>query len=234
MPAAISIHNLSVTYFPGKSNEVKALSNATLDIYSGEFIIFFGPSGCGKSTLLYTIAGLERPTEGEVVVQNLTLHDLKNKELEYYHQFTTGMVFQAFHLIPSLSVEKNILLPQIAVGGKRKERQAEAERLMKYFGVYEQRGKLPNELSGGQQQRVAIARGLAMNPSILLADEPTGNIASVQAAEIMDIFQKLNGEGHTIIMITHEADIAGYAKRIIHIKDGRIAADGTNNRQRKI
>jgi len=235
MPAAISIHNLSVTYFPGKSNEVKALSNATLDIYSGEFIIFFGPSGCGKSTLLYTIAGLERPTEGEVVVQNLTLHDLKNKELEYYHQFTTGMVFQAFHLIPSLSVEKNILLPQIAVGGKRKERQAEAERLMKYFGVYEQRGKLPNELSGGQQQRVAICRSLINDPEIIFADEPVGNLDSKSAQDVLALIQELNiKQKKTIILVTHDPSHLDIADRVFFMKDGKIINTKENPNKRHI
>lgn len=233
--AAISIKNLSVTYFPGKSNEVPALSNANLDIYPGEFIIFFGPSGCGKSTLLYSIAGLEKPTDGEILVQGLKLHDLKNDELEYYHQFTTGMVFQAFYLIPSLSVEKNIMLPQIAVGGKKKERQAEAERLMKYFGVYEQRSKLPNELSGGQQQRVAICRSLINNPDIIFADEPVGNLDSKSAQDVLALIQELNvKQKKTIILVTHDPSHLDIADRVFFMKDGKIIDTKKNEHRRVI
>ncbi|OIO19823.1 MAG: hypothetical protein CO029_03560 [Candidatus Magasanikbacteria bacterium CG_4_9_14_0_2_um_filter_41_10] len=233
--AAISIKNLSVTYFPGKSNEVPALSNANLDIYPGEFIIFFGPSGCGKSTLLYSIAGLEKPTEGEILVQGLKLHELSNSELEYYHQFTTGMIFQAFYLIPSLSVEKNIMLPQIAVGGKKKERQAEAERLMKYFGVYEQRSKLPNELSGGQQQRVAICRSLINDPDIIFADEPVGNLDSKSAQDVLALIQELNiKQKKTIILVTHDPSHLDIADRVFFMKDGKITDTKKNINRRKI
>ncbi|EKD67734.1 MAG: hypothetical protein ACD_48C00243G0003 [uncultured bacterium] len=233
--AAISIKNLSVTYFPGKSNEVPALSNANLDIYPGEFIIFFGPSGCGKSTLLYSIAGLEKPTEGEIIVQDLKLHDLENKELEYYHQFTTGMVFQAFYLIPSLSVEKNIMLPQIAIGKKRKERQAEAERLMKYFGVFEQRHKLPNELSGGQQQRVAICRSLINDPEIIFADEPVGNLDSKSAQDVLALIQELNvKQKKTIILVTHDPSHLDIADRVFFMKDGKIIDTKKNEHRRVI
>jgi len=233
--AAISIKNLSVTYFPGKSNEVRALSNANLEIYPGEFIIFFGPSGCGKSTLLYSIAGLEQPTEGEVSVQGLQLNGLKNKELEYYHQFTTGMVFQAFYLIPSLSIKKNIMLPQIAVGGKRKEREAEADRLMKYFGVYEQREKLPNELSGGQQQRVAICRSLINDPEIIFADEPTGNLDSKSAQDVLALIQELNTkQKKTIVLVTHDPSHLDIADRVFFMKDGKIIDTKENVNKRHI
>jgi putative ABC transport system ATP-binding protein len=233
--SVINIKNLSVTYFLGKSNEVKALSNVSLTIEPGEFIIFFGSSGCGKSTLLYTIAGLEKPTEGEVLVTDINLSDMKNNELEYYRQSTIGMVFQAFYLIPSLSVSKNIMLPQIAVGGEPKHRKEEAERLMKYFGVYEQRNKLPNELSGGQQQRVAICRALINDPEIIFADEPVGNLDSKSAHDVLGLIQELNiKDKKTVILVTHDPSHLDIADRVFFMKDGQLIDIKVNKETRKI
>lgn len=231
----ISAKNLSVTYFLGKSNEVRALSDATLDIEAGEFIIFFGSSGCGKSTLLYTIAGLEQATAGSVTVQGFNLATMKNKESEHYRQSTIGMVFQAFHLIPTLTVAKNIMLPRIAVGGNVKDRKEEAERLMKYFGVYEQRNKLPNELSGGQQQRVAICRALINNPDIIFADEPVGNLDSKSATDVLGLIQELNvKDKKTVILVTHDPSHLDIADRVFFMKDGKIINTKVNKETRKI
>ncbi len=231
----ISIKNLSVGYFLGKSNEVRALSDVSLDIEAGEFIIFFGASGCGKSTLLYTIAGLERPTAGEVHVAGANLANMKNKELEHYRQSTIGMVFQAFHLIPSLSIVKNIMLPQIAIGGDIKKRREEAERLMKYFGVYEQRNKVPNELSGGQQQRVAICRSLINDPEIIFADEPVGNLDSKSAHDVLGLIQELNLKNKkTVILVTHDPSHLDIADRVFFMKDGKLIDTKVNKETRKI
>lgn len=231
----ISIKNLSVGYFLGKSNEVRALSDVSLEIEAGEFIIFFGASGCGKSTLLYTIAGLERPTSGEVYVTGINLANMKNKELEHYRQRTIGMVFQAFHLIPSLSIAKNIMLPQIAIGGDPKKRREEAERLMKYFGVYEQRNKVPNELSGGQQQCVAICRSLINDPEIIFADEPVGNLDSKSAHDVLGLIQELNIKNKkTVILVTHDPSHLDIADRVFFMKDGKLIDTKINKETRKI
>lgn len=233
--SVISIKNLSVTYFLGKSNEVHALSNANLEINAGEFIIFFGSSGCGKSTLLYTIAGLEKPTEGSVKVNNVDLANMKNNELENYRQSTIGMVFQAFYLIPSLSIVKNIILPQMAVGVSPKKRYEEAERLMKYFGVYAQKDKLPNELSGGQQQRVAICRALVNNPEIIFADEPVGNLDSKSAQDVLGLIQELNIKNKkTVILVTHDPSHLDIADKVFFMKDGKIIDTKVNTQTRKI
>src|SRR3989339_981963 len=221
--ALIDIKKLSVTYFLGKSNEVRALNDASLEIEAGEFVIFFGASGCGKSTLLYTIAGLENPTQGKVKVDMHDLAEMKNGQLESYRQKVVGMIFQAFHLIPSLTVEKNITMPKVAVGANLKERTAEAEKLMKYFGVFEQRHKLPTELSGGQQQRVAICRALINDPDIVLADEPVGNLDSKSAADVMGLIQQLNiDHKKTVILVTHDPSHLDIADKVFFMKDGQI------------
>ncbi|MFA7315098.1 MAG: ABC transporter ATP-binding protein [Candidatus Magasanikbacteria bacterium] len=231
----IDIKDLSVTYFLGKSNQVNALSNVDLEIKSGELVIFFGASGCGKSTLLYTIAGLEKPTKGKIMVNDTDLSQMKNKELEKYRQNTIGMVFQAFYLIPSLSVMDNITLPQVAVGINRKKRQDKAEELMKYFGVYEQRNKIPTELSGGQQQRVAICRSLINDPDIIFADEPVGNLDSKSSQDVLGLIQELSVKNKkTVILVTHDASHLDIADRIFFIKDGKIINTKLNKETRKI
>ena len=231
MKPLIEIKNLNVIYNLGKINEFTALKNINLEIYPGEYVTFFGPSGCGKSTLLYIIAGLEFPTTGDVLVNSQLPQKLTHQELVNFHRYTVGMVFQAYYLIPHLNVLNNVMLPEIFSGTDVHQRIVKAEELMKRFDIDSLAKRKPSQLSGGQQQRVAIARALSMHPSILLADEPTGNIASQQADEIMAIFQKLNQEGNTIIMITHEPDIAEKSKRIIIIRDGQIVSDQLNKQQ---
>lgn len=222
MKPQIKIKNLNVTYFKGKSNEVRALQNINLEIFPGEFVIFFGPSGCGKSTLMYSIAGLERGIEGDILIDGQNITAMSSKEFETYHQKKIGMIFQAFYLISSLSVEKNVMLPQIAIGADTKKRKDKAEELLKYFGVYEQRSKLPQELSGGQQQRVAISRSLINDPDIIFADEPVGNLDSKSADDVMDFLQKLNNEQQkTIILVTHDPRHLDMADRVFYLKDGK-------------
>ncbi|OIO18287.1 MAG: hypothetical protein AUJ23_03935 [Candidatus Magasanikbacteria bacterium CG1_02_32_51] len=231
----IDIKNLSVTYFLGKSNEVKALDNVDLKIESGELVIFFGASGCGKSTLLYTISGLEKPTKGEIMVNDIDLSQMANQELEKYRQNTIGMIFQAFYLIPSLSVINNITLPQVAIGINRKKRLQKAEELMKYFGVFEQRNKLPTELSGGQQQRVAICRSLVNDPNIIFADEPVGNLDSKSAQDVLGLIQELSIKNKkTVILVTHNPAHLDIANRIFFMKDGKIIDTKINKETRKI
>ncbi|MBT4849460.1 ABC transporter ATP-binding protein [Candidatus Parcubacteria bacterium] len=221
MKAQVRVKNLDVTYFKGKNNEVKALKNISLEIFPGEFIIFFGPSGCGKSTLLYSIAGLESGIDGDIYIDEKNISEMKDREFEKYHQTKIGMVFQAYYLIPSISVLKNVVLPQMAIGKGAKERKEKAEKLLKHFGVHEQKDKLPTELSGGQQQRVAISRSLVNDPDIILADEPVGNLDSKSALDVMNLFKELNEkQKKTVILVTHDATHLDMADRVFYMKDG--------------
>ncbi len=227
--SVIQVKNLNVTYFPGQENEVRALRDVNLDIYLGEFVVFFGPSGCGKSTLLYSIAGLETSAKGEMLVNDKNISKLSQKELEFYHQKVTGMIFQAFYLINSLTVFENIILPQIAINASTKDRKRKAEKLLEHFGVKEQMNKLPNELSGGQQQRVAICRSLVNNPDILFADEPIGNLDSKSAEDVMALLQDLNtNQKKTIILVTHNPAYVDMAHRVFYMKDGAVIKTKVN------
>lgn len=199
-----------------------ALSDISFKIKKGEFVAIMGPSGSGKSTLMHILGCLDNPTSGTYTLDGEEVSKLKDDELAEIRNKKIGFVFQAYNLLPRTSAIKNVILPMVYGGIPKEQRAEKAKQLLDIVGLGERLNFLPNQISGGQQQRVAIARALSMNPSIILADEPTGNLASVQAVEIMKIFQKLNKEGHTIVMITHEPYIAKYAKRIIHIKDGKI------------
>ena len=218
----IKISGLTVTYFPGQSNEVKSLKNINLSIQEGEFVIFFGPSGCGKSTLLYSLAGLEK-FNGDIVVEGKKVNGMSAKENEKYHRSTIGMVFQAYHLIPTLSVLHNVCLPLVAAGVDPRERKKRAMDLLDRFGVKNQAFKLPNTLSGGQQQRVAICRSVINNPQILLADEPLGNLDSHSADEVIRLFRDININSHkTVILVTHDPTYLSIANKIVYLKDGEV------------
>ena len=224
---------MSKTYKIGELETV-ALADVSFEIKKGEFVAIMGPSGSGKSTLMHILGALDKPSSGKYFLDGENMAGLSDDELAEVRNKKIGFIFQAYNLLPRTTALKNVMLPMVYADITADERRRRAEMYLEMVGLKDRFFHTSNQLSGGQQQRVAIARGLVMNPSILLADEPTGNIASAQAAEIMEIFQKLNREGHTIIMITHEADIAEYAKRIIHLKDGHIASDGNGHRRRKI
>lgn len=217
----IKVSHVSKTY---KTDAVEtiAVSDVSFEIKKGEFVAIMGPSGSGKSTLMHILGGLDLPTKGTYVLDGKDISKLGDDELAEIRNKKIGFIFQAFNLLPRTSALKNVMLPMIYAGVDKDERMKRAKRYLEMVGLANRMEHTSSQLSGGQQQRVAIARALVMNPAILLADEPTGNIASAQAEEIMAIFKKLNQQGHTIIMITHEADIAKHAKRIIHLKDGRI------------
>jgi putative ABC transport system ATP-binding protein len=202
--------------------ETVALSDVSIKINEGEFVAIMGPSGSGKSTLMHIIGALDKPTSGEYILDGKNVEKLSDDELADTRNEKIGFIFQAFNLLPRTTTLKNVMLPMMYAGISKEVRLEKAEKYLKMVGLSDRLHHTSNQLSGGQQQRVAIARALVMNPAILLADEPTGNIATVQAEEIMSIFQKLNDDGHTIVMITHEPDIAEHAKRIIHIRDGRL------------
>ncbi len=205
--------------------ETVALSDVTFNIKKGEFVAIMGPSGSGKSTLMHILGALDRPTSGSYVLDGQNVENLSDDDLADIRNQKIGFIFQAFNLLPRTTALKNVMLPMSYAGIEKEEREKRARKYLEMVGLKDRMNHTSGQLSGGQQQRVAIARGLAMNPAILLADEPTGNIASNQAEEIMAIFQKLNDDGHTVVMITHEPDIAEHAKRILHVKDGKLVRD---------
>jgi putative ABC transport system ATP-binding protein len=214
--------------------ETIALSDISFQINKGEFVAIMGPSGSGKSTLMHILGALDLPTSGEYILDGEKVEKLTDDELADIRNRKIGFVFQSFNLLPRTTVLKNVTLPMIYAGVPKEERVEKAKKYLEMVGLGNRLEHTSNQISGGQQQRVAIARALVLNPAIILADEPTGNIASTQAEEIMAIFHKLNNDGHTIVMITHEYDIAEHAKRIIYIKDGKIVEDGNGHKQRRV
>ncbi len=212
--------------------ETVALDDVSFEIKEGEFVAIMGPSGSGKSTLMHILGALDKPTKGEYILDGEKVENLNDDELSEIRNKKIGFVFQAFNLLPRTTTLKNVMLPMAYGGVPQKEREEIAKKYLKMVGLGDRMKHTSNQISGGQQQRVAIARSLVMNPALIMADEPTGNIATSQAEEIMEIFQNLNDEGRTIVMITHEIDIAEHAKRIILIRDGKIVSDKKNNQKR--
>jgi len=205
--------------------EVAALDNISFEIKEGEFTAIMGPSGSGKSTLMHILGALDLPTKGKYLLDGEDIGKLTEDQLAEIRNKKIGFVFQAFNLLPRTTALRNVSIPMIFAGMPKEKRLSRAKTCLQMVGLEDRLNHTSNQLSGGQQQRVAIARALSMNPSILLADEPTGNIATAQGKEIMKIFQNLNNKGHTIVMITHEAPIAKHAKRIIYLRDGKILKD---------
>lgn len=225
----IKISHISKIY-KTEAIETTALSDVSFEIKKGEFVAIMGPSGSGKSTLMHILGALDTPTSGSYILDGQEVSKLTDDELAEVRNKKIGFIFQAYNLLPRTSAIKNVMLPMRYGGIPENERVERAKKYLTMVGLSDRMYHGSNQLSGGQQQRVAIARGLSMNPAILLADEPTGNIASSQANEIMEIFKKINSEEHTIVMITHEPDIAAHANRVIHIKDGQIIKDKINGR----
>jgi putative ABC transport system ATP-binding protein len=223
MEPIIKINNLKVIYNLGKANEFAALKDINLEIYPGEYVTFFGPSGCGKSTLLYTIAGLEFPTSGEVIVNKQKPNELKNKDLVDFHRYTVGMIFQAYYLIPHLNILNNVMLPRIFSNSNLNERIQKTKELMSRFGIEDVARRKPSQLSGGQQQRVAIARALVNDPIILLADEPVGNLDSKNSEIVLKLIDHIHQiEKKTIIHVSHNPKDLEFSDRIFYMKDGQI------------
>jgi putative ABC transport system ATP-binding protein len=211
--------------------ETAALDDISFSIKKGEFVAIVGPSGSGKSTLMHVLGALDTPTSGTYILDGQDVSKLSKDQLAEIRNKRIGFVFQSFNLLPRTSALKNVALPMTYAGIPKEERMKKAEELLKEIGLGDRLQHTSSQLSGGQMQRVAIARALSMNPAIILADEPTGNISTVQAEEVMKIFETLNKQGHTIIIITHEPSIAAHAQRTIHIKDGKIDREVKNGKK---
>ena len=218
----IRTEGLTKTYELGEI-AVHALRGVDFNASRGEFVAIMGPSGSGKSTLMHILGCLDRPTEGEFFLENEPVSQLTDSELAYIRCHLIGFVFQTFNLLPRTTAIENVSLPMLYSGDRHQKRKAE-EALVR-VGLGDRMHHKPNELSGGQQQRVAIARALVNNPSVILADEPTGNLATRQSEEVLRIFQELNDQGITVVMVTHEADVGRHARRIVRFRDGRIVSD---------
>ena len=224
----ISCKNLSKIYRNGDVEAI-ALNNVSFEIKEGAFVSIIGPSGSGKSTLMHILGALDTPTSGKYFLDGHDVSELNDDELSDFRKNKIGFVFQSFNLLPRTTVLRNVMLPLLYSNTTKEERLRRAKECLRYAGMEESKFmNLSNQLSGGQMQRVAIARALINNPSIILADEPTGNLDTKTSRIVMEALQELNKKGHTIILITHEMDVADYARRIIHIRDGIIEKDEIN------
>jgi putative ABC transport system ATP-binding protein len=227
--ALIETRDLWKTYVMG-SEEIHALRGVSIEIDRGEYVAIMGPSGSGKSTLMNLIGCLDTPTKGSYLLNGKQVSQMNDNELARIRNEEIGFVFQTFNLLPRASALHNVELPLVYAAVPSKDRQARARAALDKVELTERMSHRPNELSGGQRQRVAIARALVNNPSILLADEPTGNLDSKTGNEIMGLFDRLHAAGNTIILVTHEADIAAYARRAIHLRDGQVEKDVQQSR----
>jgi len=215
----LQIQHIRKEYRTGKLVQ-KALDDVSLNLRDSEFVAVLGPSGSGKTTLLNIIGGLDRYDSGDLIINGISTKKYKDRDWDSYRNHTIGFVFQSYNLIPHQTVLSNVELALTISGISRSERRKRAKEALEKVGLGEQIHKKPSQMSGGQMQRVAIARALVNNPDILLADEPTGALDSKSGAQVMELFQRLNDEGVSVLMITHDADIAAHAKRVVTIKDG--------------
>ena len=230
--ALISLKDICKVYTMGQDVKTVALDQVSLTIEEGEFVAIMGPSGSGKSTLMHIIGFLDTPSSGEYLFEQRPVQKLDEEELAEIRNRKVGFVFQAFNLLPRTSAMDNVKLPMMYAGIKTSEQDRRARAALEAVGLGERIDHMPNELSGGQQQRVSIARALVNEPRLIFADEPTGNLDTKSSYEIMNIVTNLNNEGKTVVMVTHEDDIAAYAKRIIRLRDGRIIEDQLNSTRR--
>lgn len=220
----IHLDNIQKSYFMGRM-ELKVLKGISLDIYKNEYVALMGPSGSGKSTLMNIIGCLDSPTDGTYVLNGNDVSKMSDNELAEIRNKEIGFVFQQFNLLPRLTAMENVALPLVYSGMNRKQRNENAMQMLEMVNLTDRSHHKPNELSGGQCQRVAIARALVNGPSLILADEPTGNLDTSTSYEIMQIFGKIHSNGNTVVLVTHETDIANYAKRIVRLRDGIVESD---------
>ncbi|MFY8090020.1 MAG: ABC transporter ATP-binding protein [Chitinophagaceae bacterium] len=227
MAGVIQVENLVKNYYMGKQS-VQVLKGLNLTINKNEYVALMGPSGSGKSTLMNILGCLDSPTDGRYILNNKDVSKMSDDDLATVRNSEIGFVFQQFNLLPRLTAAENVALPLVYAGIGKKERYERAIEALKKVDLDSRSHHKSNELSGGQIQRVAIARALVNNPSILLADEPTGNLDSKTSAEVMKIFGKIREAGNTVVLVTHEEDIAAYAKRVVRLRDGVIESDTLN------
>ena len=225
MSTLLEVRNLAREY-PMGSERVAALRGVSFDVEAGDYVAIVGPSGCGKSTLLNLLGVIDRPTSGTVSIGGERVDQLPDARATEFRLRRIGFVFQRFYLMQALSASENVELPLSEAGMKGRERKARAVELLNYVGLGRREGHRPSQLSGGEQQRVAIARALANSPKIVLADEPTGELDARTGAEMIALFERLNADGTTIVVVTHDEDLARAAKRVIHMRDGAIVDDG--------
>jgi putative ABC transport system ATP-binding protein len=227
MQPIISVKELRKTYIMG-TTKVHALQSVTLDIRKNEYVALMGPSGSGKSTLMNLLGCLDTPSSGGYDLNNIDVSTMTDNELAEVRNKEIGFIFQTFNLLPRLSALENVALPLVYSGMSKSKRLERAQEVLEDVGLGDRVDHKPNELSGGQRQRVAIARALVNNPSIILADEPTGNLDTKTSVEIMEILEKIHDQGNTIILVTHEPDIAAHAHRIVRLRDGLVESDVVN------
>jgi putative ABC transport system ATP-binding protein len=226
--ALIDLRDVVKTYETGAGG-VNVLKDITLHVHPGEFISVVGPSGSGKSTLLNMITGIDRPTSGEVFVTGEAVHKLSENQLTHWRGRNVGVIFQFFQLLPTLTILENVMLPMDFCNVyRRRERKDQAMHLLGHVSIADQAHKLPSALSGGQQQRAAIARALANDPPLVVADEPTGNLDSQTAGEMFALFEELVSEGKTLVVVTHDRSLSQRSKRVLHLLDGRLSKDVNN------
>lgn len=225
--SVIHLEEIRKSYYIGK-NELPVLKGVSLDIFKNEYVALMGPSGSGKSTLMNILGCLDTPTMGKYILSGHDVSSMEDNELARIRNQEIGFVFQQFNLMPRLSALENVAVPLIYAGISKKDREEKARLMLEKVGLGDRYKHKPNELSGGQCQRVAIARALVNDPSLILADEPTGNLDSKTSVEIMEIFGKIHASGNTVVLVTHEEDIAAHARRIIRLRDGVIESDKLN------
>lgn len=228
MEPIIELSEIKKEYKIG-TEEIHALSGVTLNIFKNEYVALMGPSGSGKSTLMNIIGCLDSPTSGEYILNTIAVAKMSDNELAEVRNKQIGFVFQTFNLLPRSTTLENVMLPLVYAGIEKSRREEMAKKVLKQVGLENRMTHKPNELSGGQRQRVAIARALVNNPAIILADEPTGNLDSKTSLEIMGLLEEIHKNGNTIILVTHEEDIALYAHRIVRLKDGKVESDNPNS-----